>query len=96
MFAPGNLGQPTVEDIARAAAAIIGIDKNGPDRAVPGTRPAFHAGIIIDNGRLFFNTPENPVRTDYLAHPATNTGRLIKFEDGGAIYVSELFHGLLS
>jgi len=80
----------------RAAAAVIGIDKDGPDRAVPGARSAFHAGIIIDNGRLLPHAPENPVRTDYLAHPATHTGRLIKFEDGGAIHVSELFHGLLS
>lgn len=78
------------------AAAIIGIDKDSPDRAVPGTRPAFHAGIIIDDGRFFFHAPENPVRTDDLAHPATNAGRLVKFEDGGAIYVSELFHDLLS
>jgi len=55
---PFYLGDPAVDDIGRAAAAVVRIDINCRNRAVPGAGPAFHAGIVIKDLGFFARSPK--------------------------------------
>lgn len=85
------LGYPAVDNISRAATAIIGVDINGTSRAVPGAGPAFHAGIGIKNFGLCVPQREKTMRTNRNAHSTTDTCLAFELENGHTVNVSEIF-----
>ncbi len=67
-----NFGDPAVDDIGGAAAAVVGIDVDGRGRAVFRAGPAFHAGVAVEDFRLPLADPEDAVRADQLAVAAAD------------------------
>ncbi len=65
-------GDPAVDDIGSAAAAVVGVDVDGRSRAVFRTGAAFHAGVAVDDFGLAVLYPEYAVRADQLAVAATD------------------------
>ena len=69
---PSKSGDPAVNDIGCAAAAIIRINIDGVCRAVFGAGAALHAGICIDEQGFFAFNPEDTVGADQFAVTATD------------------------
>ena len=59
-----KLGDPIVDDIGCAAAAVIRINVDGLHRAVLGAGAAFHASILVDDQGFSISNLENTVGTD--------------------------------
>jgi hypothetical protein len=65
-------GDPAVNDICRAATAVVGVNVNSIHRAVCGAGTAFHADIPVDDSGFAVQNPENAVGADLFAVAATN------------------------
>jgi hypothetical protein len=73
-------------------AAYPGVNHDSGNRAILRTGAALHAGVEILNMRQLLLKRKHLVRTDFGAHSATDTDRLIQLERRDIFQILESLH----